>query len=507
MGGREPLGKFVYLLFVTLLVSCYLAEQIVTRSSRSWSLSGCEWILASAVGLLLLQLARLPSQLLARISPFQSSLLPRWSEPLARAVGHEPWQQISMTPHETWLGLGVLVAHAALFLVLVQRFQQLHKIESALKWIAIAALSMASIGLLQYLAGTEKYVWLFEHESRPANLEVCGPYSNSNHYAHFLALGIGPLVWWLQRFHRVVAAGPTGNTFRGQQNSSHAYLAATLLATGVVAFAGLLAHSRGGMLVMGLAATTAVAAYVRMGMLSSKASYGLAAVGVLVVAGLAVHGYRDVANEVQSITAGTLDSIDQAGARRKIWQANLSAIQRFPMLGTGVGSHMEIYPRFFPHATSIDYTHAESGFLQVLTETGIVGFGLLICGWVYCGVWCWRGYGTTTTGGGPMPSPPRWVCSSVRPIPSLTFPGISPPAHQSRWSLPPRPVAWAGMRRRRAADQRPHAPSPFRHCSASRDSPSSLDSPTSSWARRSPISIGRNIARHRSPRKVTCACG
>ena len=389
MGGRHELGKLVYLGFVALLTACWLGENALSPRPH-WRRSSVEWLLLAGLMVLILQLIHWPAWVLAYLSPFQSQLLTHWSPDLQHSLALATWDQVSLTPYATWLGLGVYLAHAMLFLILVQKFQDIERIKQLLQWLALAALGMAALGLLQFVSGTERYAWLFEHPSRPANHGVTGPYSNSNHFTHFLALGIGPLIWWLQGFNHKVVAGPTGNTFGGKKSHTHWFTTAAAIALTVVALAGLLAKSRGGMIVMFLATLSSVSLYVRMKLITPRSWYLLCGIAVLLLAALALHGYQSVQDELATITAGSLDSIDEAGARRKIWHANLEAAQKFPILGAGVGSHKEIYPRFFPYFSNVEFTHAESGYLQVLTETGIVGLGLLLMGWCYCGYWSLR---------------------------------------------------------------------------------------------------------------------
>ena len=390
MGGRHPLGHLIYVALVTLLTICSFCEATSDRNAR-WQKSRIEWILFLGLFAIVLQIIRLPRNILTAISPGQSDLLPSLSSEWAHSLGLTSWTQISLTPHATWLGLGMFVAHAMLFVVLVNRFQDLQQIKRILHWIALAALSMAVLGLLQYCSGTEKFSWVFEHYSRPANIDVTGPYVNSNHYAHFLALGIGPIVWWLLGFNQQISAGPTGNTFRGKKSDGTVFTWVSAAALALVTLAGLLAKSRGGMIVMFLAMLVVVGLFMRQKLLGSKAAWVLGGMALVVLAGLGVHGFDQVQDEVNSITnvatSGSLDSLDQSAARRKIWAANLEVARRFPILGTGVGSHEEVYQRFFPHFSLVKYTHAESSYIHLLTETGMAGIGLAALAILYLLNW------------------------------------------------------------------------------------------------------------------------
>ena len=56
---------------------------------------------------------------------------------------------------------------------------------------------MAAFGIVQYLTDNGKFFWFYEH-GRDMNGEYAqGSFTNRNHFAQFLTLGTGPLVWWV----------------------------------------------------------------------------------------------------------------------------------------------------------------------------------------------------------------------------------------------------------------------------------------------------------------------
>jgi O-antigen ligase len=56
----------------------------------------------------------------------------------------------------------------------------------------------------------------------------------------------------------------------------------------------------------------------------------------------------------------------------------LQMFRERPALGWGQGTFAEVYPRFRSFYTDSVVNAAHNDFLQVLTETGIVGFGIMI---------------------------------------------------------------------------------------------------------------------------------
>jgi O-antigen ligase len=72
------------------------------------------------------------------------------------------------------------------------------------------------------------------------------------------------------------------------------------------------------------------------------------------------------------------------GGRLPIWQGTLSIIRDYPIFGTGLGTFNYIFPKYQPLAIiNKHYTYAHSDVLELLSETGIIGFSLVVA----CGLW------------------------------------------------------------------------------------------------------------------------
>ncbi|MCA9189930.1 MAG: O-antigen ligase family protein, partial [Planctomycetales bacterium] len=182
--------------------------------------------------------------------------------------------------------------------------------------------------------------------------------------------------------------GPTGNSFGGKSGNQHASTASIIvgLALAVVVLAGILSRSRGGMVLTMLGGTLTTLLMIRMKALGKKSIAVLAGIGVVVLMGLWLHGTDAITEELETLTAGSLDQLDHTEGRRIIWSTNVRAAKAFPWLGTGIGSHRDMHHAFLDRAVPVEYSHAESVYLQVLSEAGIVGLVLfslaIICvGW------------------------------------------------------------------------------------------------------------------------------
>jgi tetratricopeptide (TPR) repeat protein len=426
MGGRHPLGQLVLVSIICGTSGAWTFRQCLA-AKRRWPWCGAEPLLAAALVLIVIQLIPLPEWLLGKLSPSLGDVLPLWTTQAEGPLNLGRWSQLTLMPEATRGGLVMFMAYAMLFLVVVQRVRDEADVERLLRWIALATAGMAVIGVAQFLLSNGKFLWVYEHPFRHTGNAVKGVFINENHFAHFLALGIGPLIWWLQssrtnskkgRAHRhdhseskarglrdeVSSAASGGHRRRGKpKNLGHGWMTskgrstpqvekmALAIAMGLVAFAGLLTFSRGGVIVLFLATVVCVGLYARASLLGKKSLALLAAVALLVGAALLIYGSEHLAREMASIGAGSLDEIDAGAARRKLWRADFEAFMHYPLLGTGAGSHAEVYPTYYAEYSAVEYTHAESGYVQILLENGALGAAWLLCALATVGYWCVRG--------------------------------------------------------------------------------------------------------------------
>jgi len=193
--GIREYGVSAFLVCSLLMGATWATRQILFPSSVEGSLPALV-IGILAVGLVMLQLQALPFSTLIKLAPFIPEYMPLWEPGTSRLSGPDGWQQISMTPEATRSGLVLLIAFVIFFLTLHQHLQSQADVSRLMKLIGSSAVLMAAIGIGQALFGNNKFLWMFEHPTRAANWPAKGAFHNQNHFAHFLALGFGPLVWW-----------------------------------------------------------------------------------------------------------------------------------------------------------------------------------------------------------------------------------------------------------------------------------------------------------------------
>ncbi len=389
MGGRHPVGKFVYVLFVCAAAVAYCVRQCVSAES-AWRKSGAEWLIVLTVGLLLVQMTPLPSSFLAWAAPDMVELLPLWqNDPQAPVqLGH--WRTLSLAPRETRAGLVLFLAHSLVFLTVLQRLNTRQDVERFLRWLAVACAGMATLGLLQYFASNSKFLWVYAHPSRTTDDAVKGVFHNQNHFASYLALGVGSLIWltWRQfEQHRTTRPPRRHQAPLDWRRSTLPLLLMAALAG--VGFAGLLTFSRGGVVALLTATTACVAIYTWKKLLGFRSVVGLIVVGFAAAAAISAYGHESLMRRLGTLhESESLD--DLSHARVVLWNAMLQAARSYPVFGAGVGSHVEVYPTYMKEYVRVQFSHGENGYLQVLLETGAVGLALLLTGIGLSLYWCLR---------------------------------------------------------------------------------------------------------------------
>ncbi len=392
LGGRIAMGQFAMVALAVWVALCWSIRQ--SLSARAvWIRSSTEPLLLAAVALIGLQLVALPPSWLNWISPQHYENLALWN-PAAESSGTlGVWSTISLTPTATRDALVMVLAFIMLFLTTIQRVRQVEDAERLIRWIAIATLSMAIFGIIQYLTCNGKYFWFYEHERYVKDGHIQGSFTNRNHFAQFLTLGIGPLVWWVWQ---VLRSRSTTGSQRWRRSSHHAWkelphsdlnVGMRVLGLVICVFAVLMSLSRGGILSAGLAGLACLLILKRASLIDGKTLLGIAGVGLLVIACLSIYGYDALATRMDDFQS--IEQLD-SGARTRIWKANLAGIADYPVTGTGLGSHREVCPMYLnvENHHAIEYTHAENGYLQVALETGLPGLLLALIGMGFCLYWC-----------------------------------------------------------------------------------------------------------------------
>lgn len=396
MAGIRETGVAVFVC-AALTMSVAWAVRELLQPASTVPMSVAFLIPAAAAAVVFCQLIPLPASLLQQLSPFTARYLPVWNTKHFLFPDTQRWTRISLTPSLTRSGLVLLVAYGLFFLTLTQRIRTARDIDRLLKCVCITMGLMGVVALGQLFFPNDRYLWTFEYPFRPASWPAKGTFTNQNHFAHFLALGIGPLLWWWKSgFMRATSGAQSDSSFGTTSATplSHRQMLLTSVVV-LVAFAAVLSLSRAGIVAFGVAAFISV-----LGLGVERRKILLYGTPALLFVGVALLTFgadslQDRANTV--VNARSLEEISPG--RFHLWSSLVRGLPHFWIAGAGVGSHAYVYPVWMQINPDVRFSHAESGYLQVLVEAGVMGLVLVVAALVLVLSWSWRAWRRSRPGG------------------------------------------------------------------------------------------------------------
>jgi O-antigen ligase len=257
----------------------------------------------------------------------------------------------------TYTHLLLYAAYGMLAFVVTQTLRRSSHFEMMANLFTGYGAVVAAFAILQGLSSNGKLYWLVKSAQGGA---IYGPYVNRNHYAGLMEM--------LMPFPLVLVA----SRFTDLNRKILITVIAALMAGSIF-----LASSRGGMVAF-------VVQMVVLGvLLVGKREAGwkkpaLLGVFLLLVMGVVVWaGTNEVTQRVVSISSEARGEIS-GGVRFTIDRDCLHMVVKKPLLGWGLGTFPIVYPEFRSFYTTFFVNQAHNDYLQLLVETGVVGFCIAI---------------------------------------------------------------------------------------------------------------------------------
>jgi len=386
-GVRKAWSEQVVIVLSGLMLLCFAMKLLVHRSQpMAWSWAYLPIALFVAVALF--QLVPLPRPVVDVISPNTAAEREMLLGDFPDADRLLATMPLSFYRHATWHDLRLVLSVAAVFVVVLNVVRQASQVRRLLKVIALIGGAVAVLALLQALFGNGKYYWFITPEY-PVAIRS-GPFVNRNHFAQFMALSVGAgLAYLCVRLHEAFAGRRHSLAglceYLGSRAAREVWMLVGLMSLGVATV--VIAMSRGGTISLVLSGVLTV---VLLSLRSSLKGSGWIMVILAVVAFACVvfTGLDAIIDRFANLGADT-----SSESRMQILKDLTAAYGRFPVFGTGLGTHAFVYPMFKRIDNVLWYTHAENEYAQVLEETGVAGlavlalFGLMV---MYGGCRCLR---------------------------------------------------------------------------------------------------------------------
>ena len=366
-----------------------LAESVVIqrRQSLTWgrilrSIPVITFALVACYGLL--QWSEIGPGWLARLSRVRHESWKAWGgqEQLALSGGTATFRQRASL---AWLGdevlesviwLGVMWTLAISVMRLPGRWGPLRRHAGVM---VVSSVAMGLQSMLQAMTFTGKILWV-----RQAGIVIssAGPFFVHSHLAAYLNLGLGFAVAHVLFMNwNPKQAEQEEHLFADERTGAgRGFLG--IYAMGLLMVSVLAARSRGGMLAMVLGGCvlglTLLYAGRRMRRISAGPNNWLWLIALAVVVSISLTMLTDVF-AIFSSARGIVGAAGghAAGIRRLVWGLAWRTWRQAPVWGTGWGSF--VWASQTQYRPSVDHnTHAESDYVQVLPEGGLIGVGLVL---------------------------------------------------------------------------------------------------------------------------------
>jgi len=327
------------------------------------------------LSLLLLQMLPLSSGFLRIVSPrtvaLRLALSPFGSDLSALSFQPSPSSfPLSFVPFATQVEFFKWFALTAFFLFLLHwRFPD-KGLVNFIPVVMFVGIAESLYGMVEFFSGHRHILYL---EASSFLTSVTGTFINRNYLAGYLLIVI-PLVTGYLFYRESFQKGPfTGWRHRLSSVDGKTYFIAFSVIVMMVAL--LFTASRMGILSL-LFSFSLIAFFFRdprKGEGISKPAALILGLSLLWAAGIGL-------DAVISRFFGVLEDFEIRGA---IWSNTLQIFRDFPVLGTGLGTFAHVFPMYRSFHISGLVTHAENDFLQLASEVGLVGAGLLLVAFLF----------------------------------------------------------------------------------------------------------------------------
>lgn len=375
-GAVEAWSEEVVIALAVAIWVCFLLKLIFERNTRliwSWAyIPVALFILVVAF-----QLIPLPISMVRAISPSTVATKKELLGDLPNSGALFKFMTLTFYPHVTRHGLRLVLAVAAVFFVVANAYRRPDQIKRLLAAITIIGGSIAALALAQNVLGNGKIYWIVATGHTKA---YSGTFINHSHYSQFMNLSIGAaLALIMVKLHEsFISKSVTPAAVAKYFCSPRAKVIWLLI----------------GMIVLGM--TTVVVSLSRGGILSMLIAGAVTTLVLSLHKSLKGHGWIIVLMALCAFSVvlligfdavcdrlTNLRQINQAeGGRWQIVKDIATAWTKFPLIGTGLGTHEVVYPMFDRAIIPVLASHAENEYAQAAEETGIVGLILLLTFWI-----------------------------------------------------------------------------------------------------------------------------
>ncbi|MFQ5455317.1 MAG: O-antigen ligase family protein [Nitrospirota bacterium] len=319
--------------------------------------------------IVLFQMIPLPHSIMKVISPARYRL---YIDNITNYSIPNTWQTLTIYTHATKQELIKLICFFSLFLLIINHIKSRRQIYLIMTTIVISGFMIAFFGIIQHYTWNGHIYWFrkLTYSGSPF-----GPYVNKNHFAGYMEmaipLGIGLLL-------KQGMKNPFPQTIEWRQiirwlEKKESNISILLLFALIIMISALfLSLSRGG--IIGFL----ISMFFLTAILTRKRYYKRYTWGIifsmlfLMIISLSWFGIDPLIDRFAMLKDGIFRE------RLPIWKDTFGIIRDYPLFGTGLATFEYIFPEYRASYSIIKFSHPENEYIQILSETGIIGTIIII---------------------------------------------------------------------------------------------------------------------------------
>jgi len=281
----------------------------------------------------------------------------------------------SLYPRGTLDALALGIAYALPFALVVSTVRTEAEIHRLALSLVVIGFGMALFAILQQYTWNGKIYWLRTVTSGGSST---GPFVNRNHYAGYIEMLIPVAMGYtVASFAGVPARGDTawGRFVDRLTSPKGNQLVLLLFMTLVMSVSLVLTLSRGG-IVSFATALILIGLVLLFGRTTKRWVLLPGVLAALVLISLAWFGLGPIIDRVNTLLH--LPEDPSLRGRIAVWKDATKIMEDYPYMGSGPGTFGAVYPAYKTVPDPVFYEHAHNDYVQLMAETGIVGFGLSV---------------------------------------------------------------------------------------------------------------------------------
>jgi len=378
-GAVEAWSEQIVIALAAAIAVCFLLKLVFVEHTRlvwSWAYVPIALFIIVSV----FQIISLPASFVGAISQNTAATKKELLGDLPNSEALLKYMTLSFYPNATKHNLRLVFSIAAVFFVVVNVYRRPAQIKRLLAAIAIIGGSIALLALAQDILGNGRIYWKIPTGSEPA---FSGTFVNHSHFGQFMNLSIGAALGLIfvrihEAFARKKITAATVFEYFGSTEAKPMWLLFTIIILGMAAI--FMSLTRGGMVSMLVSA-----GFITLVISSRQSMKGRGWIMAVVALGAFICVLYVGFDAVYDRLASLRDLRQAQSGRLQILKDISLAWTKFPVFGTGLGTHEVVYPMFDRSTTAALAAYAENEYAQAAEETGLMGlaslviFGIFVC--------------------------------------------------------------------------------------------------------------------------------